>query len=167
MQQGLDDEIIEPDAKAFKLLADSWLMARDTEKSFEPLTTAAELSEDGDLYIRLGQAYIAGEAWKRAEASFEEGLEKGELDEEGLAYLLLGVSQFNLDKFLSARSSFRKAAKHDETKLAAGQWITHTNRKLGINIPPPGQAPEPEEKAQAEAADTDQTAAAAASQPAG
>ena len=55
LEKGLGEGILEGDLDNFKLLADSWIAAREPEKAFQPLTSAAGLAENGDLFMRLGR----------------------------------------------------------------------------------------------------------------
>ena len=103
------------------------LAGSDTEHRLRlrPLQSAAELSKDGNLYVRLGQVHMQSEAWSEASALLEKAIEKGGLKDPGNAELLLGIAYYNGAQVARARSSFLRARKHDSTRSAANRWITH------------------------------------------
>ncbi len=108
-----------------ELLGNSWIAAREYEKSIEPLQQAAELAEDGRLYLRLGQVRVQREDWKEATGLIQKAIEKGGLEDPGKAHLLLGISYYSDDRPESARTAFRRARKHDSTRTDAKAWLEH------------------------------------------
>lgn len=129
LEKGLEGSVIDADADAFELLANSWIAAREYERSLEPLQKAAELSEDGNLYVRLGQVHMQREVWDEASALLEKAVGKGGLKDPGNAQLLLGIAYYNTERVAPARSAFLRARKHDKTEVAAERWIEHLDRE--------------------------------------
>jgi tetratricopeptide (TPR) repeat protein len=125
LEKALEDGAIARDSEALELLANSWIAAREYARSLDPLRSAAELSEDGNLYVRLGQVHMQREAWDEASALLEKAVEKGGLKSPGNAELLLGIAYYNSAHVARARSSFLRARQHDSTRGAADRWITH------------------------------------------
>ena len=125
LEKGLADGAIEGDAKAFELLANSWIAAREYDRSLEPLEKAAQLAKDGNLFVRLAQVYMQRQAWNEATNFLRQGIEKGGLKDPGNAELLLGIAYFNDQRVDQARSSFARARQHDSTREAAERWISH------------------------------------------
>jgi tetratricopeptide (TPR) repeat protein len=125
LEKSLEEGSIRADAAAFELLANSWISAREYKRSRAPLLKAAELSEDGNLFVRLGQVYMQDENWSKASALLEKAVEKGGLENPGNAYLLLGISYYNGARATPARAAFKRARQHDKTKADANRWITH------------------------------------------
>ena len=125
LEKGLKDGAIEPDAKAFELLANSWIAAREYDRSLAPLRKAAELSQDGNLYVRLGQVHMQREDWSEAAELLQKAIEKGGLDNLGNAELLLGISYYNDSRVELARSTFVRARQYDSAREEADRWIAH------------------------------------------
>jgi tetratricopeptide (TPR) repeat protein len=125
LEKAFEDGAIDPDAEAFELLANSWIAAREYERSLDPLLKAAELSEDGKLYVRLGQVHMQSEAWNEASGLLEKAVEKGGLEDPGNAELLLGIAYYNDGRVTRARSAFVRARQHDSTRDSAKNWLTH------------------------------------------
>ena len=130
LEGAIDEEIVEGNADAYELLGNSWLSAKEYDRALPPLQRAAELSETGDLYARIGRVYIQQENWSEATGVLEQAVEKGNLDDEGNTQLLLGVSLYNEGKLRSARSQFRKALDFENSQQYAEQWIKVVNREL-------------------------------------
>jgi tetratricopeptide (TPR) repeat protein len=129
IEKGLADGLIERDDDALELLANSWIAAREYERSLPPLREAAQRAPDGKLWIRLGQVYMQREQWADAIGAFQQGLAKGGLEEPGNAQLMLGISYYNDGRVEQARSSFGRAREHAATRDAADRWITHLERE--------------------------------------
>ena len=125
VEKGLNDGVLTDDLDNLKLLADSWIAAREPEKAFEPLSAAAALSENGDLFMRLGQAYVQKQRWRDADQALGKALDFKELKDRGQVHLLRGVARMNLERWKSARSSFKAAEKFEESKKSASQYVRY------------------------------------------
>jgi tetratricopeptide (TPR) repeat protein len=130
LEDALANEIVESDADAWELLGNSWLSAKEYDRALPPLQKAAELSETGDLYARLGRVYIQQENWQEATTVLDKAVEKGALEDAGNTYLLYGVSLYNEGKLKSARVQFVRALEHENAKKYAEQWIKVVDREL-------------------------------------
>jgi tetratricopeptide (TPR) repeat protein len=122
MEKAMAEQKVEIDAKSLELLANSRLVARDLERAIEPLARAAEMSEEGDVYVRLGQIYLEREDWDAAADALSKGLERG-VKKEGKAQLLLGIAYYNRSEPKNARRAFRAARKFEDSKTGALRWI--------------------------------------------
>jgi tetratricopeptide (TPR) repeat protein len=131
LEKGLDEGRIEVNASAFELLANSWIAAREYNRSLGPLRRAAKLSEDGKLSVRLGQVHLQREEWDQAAERLREALDKGGLDKPGTAQLLLGIAYYNGQRVGPARSAFVRARRHDAARAEAERWITHIENEQG------------------------------------
>jgi tetratricopeptide (TPR) repeat protein len=128
LEKGLEEEILAGDAANWELLANSWLLARENERSLEPLQRAATLSGTGELYVRLGQVYLERERWKDASEALEQALAKGDLKDRGHANLLMGISLYHQEQPDRARSHFDAALTSDTTRDSATIWIHMLDR---------------------------------------
>ena len=125
LSQGLEDGTIDQDPDSLELLANSWIAAREYDRSLPPLREAAELSQDGSLYVRLGQVYMQRENWQEATQNLHRAIEKGGLEDPGNAELLLGICYYNDAHLDRARSHFARARQHESSRAEADRWITH------------------------------------------
>ena len=129
LEKAIADGSVESGPKSLELLANSWIAAREFEKSLPPLRLAAEASEDGNLYLRLGQVFLQREDWGTAAERFEDAIDKGGLKKPGQAQLLLGIAYYNDQQVFRAKSSFIQAADHETTHKEAELWIEHLERE--------------------------------------
>jgi tetratricopeptide (TPR) repeat protein len=125
LDKAIEEGAIARDSDSYELLANSWIAAREYERSIAPLRKAAGLSEDGNLYVRLGQVYMQREVWDEAWMLLEKAVQKGGLKNPGNAELLLGITLYNDAHVDRARTSFMRAMQHDSTRAAASGWISH------------------------------------------
>ena len=125
MEKAMKAKKVDDTAKNWELLANAYYNAQEMDKSIAPLTKAAQLSDDGELYVRLGQSYMDLAKWDDAAKAFQAAIKKGKLKNEGEASLLLGMSFYNGGDFDDARSALREARDHSETKQSATQWLNY------------------------------------------
>jgi tetratricopeptide (TPR) repeat protein len=133
MEKGLADGTIAQDSEAYEILANGWMRAREFDRAIEPLTEAASAASDGELYLRLGQAFAEKEDWGAAADALRRAIEKGGLEEPGAANLLLGVALFNQEQLESARPYFARAAQRDKTRKDAELWLKLVDKARGAD----------------------------------
>jgi tetratricopeptide (TPR) repeat protein len=131
LNEAIEEGAIERDAAAYELLANSWIAAREYDRSLAPLRKAAELSDDGKLFVRLGQVHLQREEWDQAAERLREAVEKGGLEKPGTAQLLLGIAYYNAQRVEPARSAFLRARQDTATREEAERWITHIENEAG------------------------------------
>jgi uncharacterized protein HemY len=94
------------------------------------LKRAAELSGDGELYVRLAQAHLNLEHWKEAATAIAKGLELGGISREDTSNIMLGMAYFNMDRFPQARRAFQAALPDNRSKRTAQQWIKYVDSEI-------------------------------------
>jgi len=129
MEEALEHEKVPSDSKSWRLYANSLLAARETQKALEPLEKAAELSDDGEVYIQLSQVYIQNERWLDALAALDHAFEKGNLDNPGHAHLLVGIAAYQVKRLGQARSAFARAMSHEKSREMAERWLQFVARE--------------------------------------
>lgn len=125
LQEAVDNDVVEIKESNLRLLSQSWFMAGEYEKAIPPLRRAAQISDDGDLYIRLAQSYLNLEQHADAVEALRAGLQKGGVKRPGDAQVMLGMSLYELDRLDQARSAFTVAANYEGSARTARQWINH------------------------------------------
>ncbi len=91
-----------------KLLATSWFQARDDDRAIPVLQSAADQSNDAELYIRLGQSYMNVGKWKPAITALDNALKFGVKNKEA-AYTMLGLCNLELNELTAAKNAFANA----------------------------------------------------------
>ena len=125
LDKGMKKGVIEGDVRNLRLLSQAWLQAQESEKSIEPMKEAARLSSDGEVDIRLAQAYINLDNYKDAIEALQTGLKKRGVKRIDQAYVMLGMSLFELKRYDGAIEAFREAAKDRRSQKTADSWIKY------------------------------------------
>ncbi len=132
MQKGFADELVEDKSKNFELAGSAWAQAREVAKSIPMMEKAAAKSEEGELYVRLGNVYLDGDQFSKSADSIIKGLNKGGVKRPDQARLALGMAYFNLGDYDEARKAFRAAGKEgarrkewQRSQEMAQQWIAY------------------------------------------
>jgi len=129
LEKGMKDGIVDKDYKNYRLLAQAYQVAREDKKSIAPLTEAAKLSDDGELYYRLAQAYANLDQWNDSITAVQKALEKGGLKRPDSAQVLMGMAYFNLERYAEAERAFMAAAKDKRSSGTANQWVAYISKE--------------------------------------
>jgi len=132
VEQALAAGKVEGDAVSWQILADSWLQARERDKALEPLAKAAELANDGNLYVRLGQLYLGEEQWSAARSALQKALQKGGARNPGQVHLLIGIAYASEQQWDAAERAFNQAAGFKDAEKMATAWIANLEREKAV-----------------------------------
>ena len=121
---------VEANERNLRLLNQAWYQARNDVKAIPPLRRAADLANDGDLYVRLAQSYVNLDQWSDAENAIRNALRIGGLKRTDQANILLGMSLMNQDKLSAAREAFNAAARDERSRRAAQQWVAFVDSEI-------------------------------------
>ncbi|MFT6992122.1 MAG: tetratricopeptide (TPR) repeat protein, partial [Paraglaciecola sp.] len=122
MQKAIDVGKLPENERNLTFLAQSWNLAKETEKAIPVMLAAAKLSDTGELYAQLGQMYLNMDKWKQAIATSQQAIEKGGLRNEGMSHLVIGLAQFNVGEYNEALTQLAKAQEYDSSRGMAQQW---------------------------------------------
>ena len=123
LSTAIEKNVFKPDAKTLEFLANCWIQAQEYKRATGPLKAAAELSDSGDLFVRLAQVYSQDEDWANVSTSVRRGLDKGKLKNRGDACLLLGISLYSQKKVDESERWFRCALDTDSSRKTAEGWL--------------------------------------------
>ncbi|MEM9404015.1 MAG: hypothetical protein AAGA44_16205 [Pseudomonadota bacterium] len=121
------------EAKNHRLLSQAWQLAQEDEKAIPSLQAAAKATIDGELDIRLGNAYLNLGQYENCSESVQNGLRKGGLKRPDNAQISLGMCLYNQRKYRDAIGAFREAGKERRSSRIAAQWITVIESDLERN----------------------------------
>ncbi|MEM9015234.1 MAG: tetratricopeptide repeat protein [Pseudomonadota bacterium] len=115
-----------------ELLSQLWRDAREHQRAIPPLTAAARASDDGELFLRLGQTYYADEKWSESERALVSALNKGGLKsrDRGTTWLLLGNARYNQGDRDGALKAFQSARSFDNVARDANGWIDYIRAEI-------------------------------------
>ena len=120
-------------AKNYRLLSQAWSLSMEDEKSIPALKEAARLSSEGELDLRLGNAYLNLGQYGECVSAVQAGLRKGGIKSPDNAQISLGMCLYNQKKYRDAIASFREAAKTKKSRRIAGQWIAVIESDIARN----------------------------------
>jgi len=123
-------QVVDSNERNLRLLSQAWYQAREDEKAIPPLRRAADMSNEGELYIRLSQAYINLEQWGEAATAIKKGLQLGGLKRSDQANIMLGMALFNQKLLEQARVAFQRAGQDNRSKRTATQWIAYVDSEI-------------------------------------
>ena len=145
IQYGIQNEFVEENEKHLKYLAQGWHLAQELDKAEPVYEKAAKKSKEGELYIFLGQIYLATDRYKKAKQALQLGLKKGKLKDPVTVNILLGQVAYELQDFEDATKFFRTAIdrlsdikikdkearekKQDKLRTQALNWLTYTEKE--------------------------------------
>ncbi|MCZ6716770.1 MAG: hypothetical protein O6946_06870, partial [Gammaproteobacteria bacterium] len=129
LESGLKAGTIEKTARNYRLMAQSWTMAQEDAKAIPALVQAAKLSDDGELDVRLANAYFNLRQWKESISSSRAGIKKGGLKRNDQANIMLGMALYNVERYSQAIVAFRVARRDDRSSRMASQWINHVTNE--------------------------------------
>lgn len=115
------------DGKNYRLLSQAWQLAMEDEKAIPALKEAARLTEDGELDVRLGNAFLNTGAYDECVKAVRTGIRKGGLKSPDNAQISLGMCLYNEREYQDAIKAFQTAAKTDRSRRVSNQWINVIN----------------------------------------
>ncbi len=127
LEKGMGEGKIEENIRNLRLLSQAWLQAQENEKSLPPLIEAARLSKDGELDMRIAQAYINLYRYEEAVEALRTAFKKGGLKRADQANIMLGLALFEIQRFDASIAAFTEARKDKRSRKAADTWLGYVN----------------------------------------
>ena len=121
------------DAKNYRLLSQAWTLAQEDERAIPALQAAARASDDGELDVRLGNAYLNLGQYENCAEAVQNGLRKGGLKSPDNAQISLGMCLYNLKRYNDAKAAFREAGKERRSQRIASQWMSVIDSEIDRN----------------------------------
>ncbi len=131
LEREMNGNRVQKTKKNLELLANMWRQAREYDRAIPILTQAANISADGSLYEKLGEAYYSEEQYDKAETAFRSALNKG-VKKPGNIYVLIANSLYERDRPREAIAEFRKATQYPYSKRTADGWVTFINGEFEV-----------------------------------
>jgi tetratricopeptide (TPR) repeat protein len=125
LEEGFKKGVVTKKAETYRLLANAYTLAQEDEKAIDPLVQAARLSNDGELNVRLGQAYLNLDQYDKAANALKQGLNKGGIKNASDVQVMLGMALFELKQYDAAKQAFRVARGDQRSQRVANQWLDY------------------------------------------
>ena len=130
LEKELESGRIKDEEKNWEQLANAWLSAREWKKAIPPLKKAAEMSEDGELFLRLGQTFMQEEDWKESKNTLNTLLRKATLIilvELGSYLVSQGIKK-GIKYENSALFAFKRSTGYEDMEADARRWVKVMNQ---------------------------------------
>ena len=134
LARALDDKVLPAEARYYKLLGDARYLARDREGAVVALRRAAELSGDGNTWLRLAQIAAADERWSEVVGAVRKALRAKRIRRPGSAHMLLGIALAELDDKAAAEKALARAVEYPEMRKQAESWLAYLRQEMQAQI---------------------------------
>ena len=123
----LENEIergrVEGSERNYRLLSQAWTLAQEDQRAIPALTRAANLSDDGEVDVQLGNTWLNLGRYQECVAAVRNGIDKGDLRNPAHAYIALGMCHYNLQNYARARAAFNDARREGGDRSMIDQWL--------------------------------------------
>ena len=123
LQREIEAGRIEASQRNLELESQAWYLAGEEQRAIPPLERAAELSGEGDLYLRVARLYMDIYDYNSAYVAAVEAAKNTEGEDLGEALLLQGMALARSEELDRAKEIFKRAAEYKESRKWATQWI--------------------------------------------
>jgi tetratricopeptide (TPR) repeat protein len=122
--KGFESEVIKEDEDNLAFTATCYQIAREDAKAVPYLERAAEMSDEGELYARLGRVLMTLNEFERATEAFVEALRKGEVNRPDQLYLQQARAYMELNRYDEGIQAARNAGRDERSSDTARTWVT-------------------------------------------
>ena len=98
-------------------------MAMEDERAIPALREAAKQADDGELDVRLANAFLNTGKYDDCVKAVRRGIRKGGLKSPDNAQISLGMCLYNLQQYDASIKSFQVAARTARSRRVSNQWI--------------------------------------------
>ncbi|MFV0276675.1 MAG: tetratricopeptide repeat protein [Parahaliea sp.] len=130
VDKGMKAKRMETNSKNYEILGNSYRQAQEITKAIPAMESAADKSDGGELYARLGNVYLDGEQYDKAIDAITKGLQRGGIKRPDNAQLVLGMAYFEKKQYTNARRAFQAAGRDKRSVKFAEQWIKYLDSEL-------------------------------------
>lgn len=123
LQSEMDGGRVKKDAKNYRMLSQALTLAAEDEMAIPALQEAARLSDEGELDLRLGNAYLNLGMYGECVSAIQNGIRKGKIKSPDNAQISMGMCLYNEKDYRDAITAFREAGKTERSRRIANQWI--------------------------------------------
>tara|TARA_B110000003_G_C16600274_1_gene515334 strand:+ start:343 stop:1548 length:1206 start_codon:yes stop_codon:yes gene_type:complete len=131
IEKALQNDLISLDKTFSKLLSDSWLFAKERQRSLEVVDEALKINKEDEALINQ-YITIAFSAFQWEEVV--KGISRAksmDINKEGKYDLMLGIAYFELDKRSAAEKAFNQARLSKKYKDQGAAWLEYLEALKG------------------------------------
>lgn len=131
-EKNMKSGLIAKDAKSYEILAGFYQNAKEFKDAAESYGKAAEMSNDGRLYLRQGRLLSLGEKYTAAIPVLEKAISVG-LEHPGEANFELALAHLSLKQYKSAYHRAVLASQDKKTEKSANSYISYIKEKARMH----------------------------------
>ncbi|MEC9250897.1 MAG: hypothetical protein VX501_09625 [Pseudomonadota bacterium] len=121
---------VDRDQGNLQLLANMWRQSREWERAIPVLRQLAQLTGEGDDWVKLAEALYQEDQLSEAETAFQEALNRGGINRPGDTWNLLGTVRYELGRRQSAIAAFQEGARFPYARRTANGWATFIRAEI-------------------------------------
>ena len=130
LERNIEEGKIEKTAGTLELLANSWLLAKEHKNAIRVLNRLATLSNDPEIYFRLGQINFDQGNWQETITALESAISKKPEHNIAETQLLLGIAAYHTGNTVVSTRALNEAANYNETRKQALWWLNKLNEEM-------------------------------------
>jgi len=123
LEKEMESGRVSKSGKNYRLLSQAWQLSMEDEKAIPALQEAAKQADDGELDVRLANAFLNTGKYDDCAKAARGGIRKGGLKSPDNAQISLGMCLYNLRKYDDSIKSFQVAARTARSRRVSNQWI--------------------------------------------
>ena len=123
LQEKMDAGVVPKIEKNYRLLSQAWMLSMEDQKAIPALKSAAGLATDGQLDLRLANAYLNVGEYGDCVSAANTAIRKGGLKNPDNAQISLGMCLYNLRRYSDARKAFVEAGKVPRARRTSSSWV--------------------------------------------
>ncbi|CAH0992849.1 hypothetical protein SIN8267_02986 [Sinobacterium norvegicum] len=129
IEKGMKEKKIEPTAKNYEVLGNSYRAAQEVDKAIPAMEKAAKLSPKGENWARLANVYLDDDQYGKAADAARKALKKGGIRRKDNTQIVLGMALFNQNKLDDAKKVF-KSIDDKRSKNMKEQWLKYLQSEI-------------------------------------
>ncbi len=122
-EKAIKEKKIKDSSKNYEVLGDSWMRAEEKDKALSAYKTAAEKSDKGTIWLKLGLIYLDDGKWRLSIDNMKKALSiRKDVEDVDAVYIRIGYAYYNLGQYQQALNAFKSAEKiRGEFEISARQ----------------------------------------------
>lgn len=121
---------VDRDQGNLNLLANMWRQSREWERAIPVLRQLAQLTGEGDDWVKLAEALYQEDQLSEAETAFQEALNRGGINRPGDTWNLLGTVRYELGRRQSAIAAFQEGSRYPYARQTSNGWATFIRAEI-------------------------------------
>jgi len=111
-EKAILEKKVKGSSKNYEILGDSWMRAEEKTRALQAYKVAADKSDKGRIWLKLGIIYFNDGKWKLSIDSMKKALSKEpDIEDADSIYLRIGYAYYNMDQYQQAYDAYKSAEK--------------------------------------------------------